>query len=108
MTGSPITTELVVFFLLVLGAVAGMWWRIEARIDAARTAAAHVAADFARYQTHVAETYITKQGLRETTGQVMDAIADLKQTLEHVNSRIDTAFAPSTPRPRPRQNRSGS
>lgn len=105
--GSPITTELVVFFLTLLGVVAGLWWRIEARIESARTAAAIVAADFARYQTHVAETYITKQGLRETTGQVMDAIADLKLTLDHVNTRIDTAFAPSTRPPRARQQRSG-
>lgn len=107
MTGIAITTELVIFFIAVFGAIAGIWWRVEARIDGAKQAALLVAAEFAQYQTRVAETYITKQGLREQTEQVMGGISEIKTQVSHLNERIDGMIT-HTPRPaRPRSQRSG-
>lgn len=93
-----ITGEMVGLFVAVFGAIAGLWWRVEARIDSAKAKAQLVADDFARYQTHVAETYITKQGLRETTEQIMSGIGDLKATVDHLNSRIDQIIENRPPR----------
>lgn len=108
MTGVPITSELVVFLIAVFGAVAGIWWRVEGRIDTAKTRAEQVAAEFASYRTHVAETYITKQGLREQIDQVMGGIADLKSTVEHMNSRIDNFIGKPDSRPPQARRRSNT
>lgn len=96
MTGVPITSELIVFVMTILGTIAAVWWRVEQRIDAAKMRAEQVAIEFASYRTHVAETYITKQGLREQIDQVMGGIADLKSTVEHLNSRIDSFIGQPT------------
>jgi len=104
MSGVPITSELIIFLIAVFGAIAGIWWRVEARIDGAKTKAEQVASEFASYRTHVAETYITKQGLREQIDQVMGGIADLKNTVEHLNSRIDSFIGnPQQPTHTPRR-----
>jgi uncharacterized protein YpmB len=110
MGGTPITTELVLFLVAVLGAIAGVWWRVEARIEAAKALAAHAVAELADYKTHVAETYITKEGLREQTGQVMAGIGELKASITSVHGRIDSIMINqkhSDAPPRPRAARAG-
>lgn len=101
---------LVGFILLVIGAVAGAWWRVESkadkvkeaayhRSDEAKTAASAAAAvaalareELKDYKTHVAETYISKAGHRETTEQIMGAIGSVKTAVEGTNQRIDRLF----------------
>lgn len=102
-----ITSDIVVFGIVVLSAVAGAWWRVELAIKAARdevkkdaaaastaAAAAHaqailVAQQLAEYKTHVAETYITKAGVREFRDEVMTGVRDLKGSISVLHERID-------------------
>ena len=99
MTGA-ITWEQLVFFITLLGVVAGVWWRIEGRVDRAKaeavlkateaaTEAASVRADLAAHRLHVAEHYITKAGMRETRDEIMDAIQGVKQAVDHMTVRVD-------------------
>ncbi len=102
-----ITSELVAFILTIAGVVGGVWFRIErmvqaAKIDAlaeankaalaamaASTKAGLVADALAEFRVHVAETYVSKQGLREQVGQVMDLLRDVQNDVGSVNERLD-------------------
>lgn len=95
-----ITTEFVGFLLLIMGALGGVWARIEsivnrARADAmlaANTAAARADAatmGLAELRLHVAQSYVSKEGLREQVGQVMDLLRDVQGDVAHINERMD-------------------
>jgi hypothetical protein len=102
-----VTTELVGFIITVLGVVTAAWLRVEAIVRAAKAdalaAAAAAKADalaasttaglcaeaLAAHRLHVAETYVSKAGLREQTEQIMGAIRGVSETLSHLNERID-------------------
>ncbi len=82
------------------GAITGIWWRIENRIKAAEKDAATLvsaldgsarmlAGQLAEHRLHVAETYVTKQGHRESTEQIMGAIADVKASMNGLTTRLD-------------------
>ncbi|TGQ22684.1 MAG: hypothetical protein E5V67_01020 [Mesorhizobium sp.] len=95
------------FLIAVVSAVAGLWWRIEASIKSARDEVkkdardAHARADMAigsvsllaeqlaAHKLHVAETYITKAGLREFRDEVMTGVRDLKSSVSTLHERID-------------------
>lgn len=100
-----ITSEMVVFFLTVVGALAGVWWRIEAQINKAKSElsttlgaveakASLTAVQLAEYKIHVAETYISKSGHRDANQHVMDALADMKSAIDGINTRIDRVLTP--------------
>lgn len=84
-----ITTELVAFIILVFGAVSGIWWRVEGKVKGAEDKADKVGAELAAHKLHTAETYITKQGMRETTEQIMEAIHGVKTAVDHMTLRVD-------------------
>jgi len=105
-----ITTELVLFGLAVFAAISGLWWRVETKIAAAQeqaglkgmmahTKAEIIATDFARYQTHAAETYVSKQGMREVRDEIMNALNGMSGNLGRINDRIDR-FVDVRPMPR--------
>jgi chromosome segregation ATPase len=96
-----LTFENVLFGITVFGAITGLWWRVEQRIDAAKNRAQMVADDFAKYQTHVAEIYVSKQGLREVRDEIMSALDKVGGNLDRINDRIDRVTdKPSSPRAR--------
>jgi uncharacterized membrane protein YqgA involved in biofilm formation len=106
-----VTGELVLVIVTAIGAVAGIWWRIEGRIEkaklealaamtTAKAEAAHTASiisaqaqlaltQLAEHKVHVAETYVSKTGLREMTAQVLHGQEDLKAAVTHLTERID-------------------
>lgn len=103
MSGNPITTEMVSIIAAVVVAAFVIWWRIEGRVkeakadattkaDAAGVKADIVAAQLSEHKLHVAETYISKQGHRESTEQVMGAIAAVRSEISGTNSRLDKLF----------------
>jgi len=112
----PVPTDFnanMAFLIVVIGFVAGIWWRIEGAISKAKLEAltqAQAAAALAtlaqsqlsEHKLHVAETYITKAGLRETTEQVIAAVHAVKADVHGLNERIDRIIEnhPNTPRPR--------
>jgi hypothetical protein len=84
----------------VVGAAFAIWWRIQGRIDQVRSDAekeanaAHAAGtlaltQLAEYKTHVAETYITKAGMKETTDQILGAVHGVRTDVHGLNERID-------------------
>lgn len=105
--------EIAGFVLALLTFAFGMWKWTESRIDAARTeattkaGAAQAAADLVRaelnaHKLHVAETYVTKQGLSETAEQIMVAIDGVKRAVDGMTLRVDR-IVENQPRPRTRQ-----
>ncbi|MFF0919080.1 hypothetical protein ACC764_19645 [Rhizobium ruizarguesonis] len=100
----------ILFFVTLLGAISGVWWRIEGRVDRAKTEAvqkateaaleaASVRADLAAHRLHVAEQYVSKQGLRETTDQIMEAIHGVKTAVDHMTARVDRIVENQVKRP---------
>ena len=73
----------------LLGFVLSVWWKVEGNIDSAKKKAEEVELALAAHKLHTAETYITKQGLRETTDQIMGAISGVKTAVENMTLRVD-------------------
>ena len=91
------------FAVAVLGLVGTAWWRISVMISNARSetsaaaSAASALASMARqelheHRLHVAETYVSKAGLREVTGQIMDAISGVGTQITEMRARLDKAI----------------
>lgn len=88
MTG-PEIMAVVGFIVMLFGAITGAFWRMWGLIKEAGEKGERAQRDLADHKLHVAETYITKQGLRETTEQIMDAIHGVKQAVDHMTARVD-------------------
>jgi hypothetical protein len=61
--------------------------------------AASVRSDLAAHRLHVAEQYVSKQGLRETTDQIMEAIHGVKTAVDHMTARVDRIVENQVKRP---------
>ena len=88
------------FFLALAGALFGVWKYLDGKLSAIRTTAetkADAASGLATltrqelsdHKLHVAEHYVSKQGHREATEQIMDAIGSVKASIDGTNQRID-------------------
>ncbi len=114
-----LTTELVAFMLTVAGVAGAIWIRIERMIQSARadaiaaaekaslaalaasTKAEMVQSALHELRVHIAETYVSKSGLREQVGQVMDLVRDVQSDVGSINERLDRVIEnrpPGTPR----------
>jgi predicted nucleic acid-binding Zn-ribbon protein len=89
-----ITTELVAFFILVFGAVSGIWWRVEGKVKGAEDKAEKVGAELAAHRIHTAEVYVTKAGLSEQTSQIMKALDSVGAKIDRTNERLDNLMQP--------------
>jgi hypothetical protein len=90
----------VLFLLAIIGAVAAFWWRVEGKVKGADDKADSALRDLAAHKLHVAESYITKAGMREVKEEIMGAIHDVKSSVDHLGGRIDGIYAHnSTQRP---------
>lgn len=104
---SYITGENVTLFVGVVGLMATAWWRLDtmmkaaagaaqaeakaaaAKAEAAASMALHAQSMLAEYKTHVAEHYITKAGLRETSETILAGMAGIERRLDTMNERMD-------------------
>lgn len=106
-----VTWEMVAFAVAMLSAVAGVWWRIETRIDRAKAEAVERAdqirhdmevriqaaaaqaslsgSQLAEFKVHAAETYVSRDSVREMKDEIMGAFRDMKSGVDHMNSRLD-------------------
>ena len=84
-----ITAELVGFMVMVFGAVSGVWWRIESKVKVAEDKADRAEANLAAHKLHVSESYVSKQGLRETTEQILASISGVKDAVDNMTLRVD-------------------
>lgn len=99
MTGPEIMTA-VLFGITIIGFISGAWWRWMSVVKTARsealaaalvasTKADVVSADLNDHRLHVAETYLTKAGLREQMEPLFDAVKDVGGQVQKVNDRLD-------------------
>lgn len=83
-----------------LAHITGAWVRIEAivrnaksdAVQAVTTASAKadiVASARSEHRLHVAETYVSKAGLREQAAQIMEALNGVQGSLDRPNERLD-------------------
>lgn len=72
-----------------------VWWRLQSQVT---TNLALAERELAAYKLHVAETFVTKQGLNEQTDRLMRAIEGLGVKIDRTNERMDQAFMPA-PKP---------
>lgn len=88
------------FFIVLFGFFFGLWKYVDAKISSAKTEAsgAAIAAqalaslareELAAHRLHVAETYVSKSGLREQTEQIMGAIGAVKDAVDQMTLRVD-------------------
>jgi len=102
MTGAEIMAA-VGFFVMLFGALSGIWWRIEGRVDKAKTEASGMAAaanalatltrqELADHKLHTAETYVTKAGMQEQTAQIMRAIEGVGNRIDGLGERLDRLY----------------
>ncbi len=91
-----ITTELVLFILTFMGAVSGVWWRVEGKVKNAEDKADRVSAELSAHRIHTAETYVTKAGLSEQTSQIMKALDSVGAKIDRTNERLDNLMQPKT------------
>ena len=113
MTEMAITPGWVMLFLAVLAAISGAWWRVEGRVDRAKREASDKAESALRsaesvrgaleaHKLHVAEHYVSKEGLREVKDEIMSGMRDLKAGINHVTERLDR-FIENPPQQAPRR-----
>ena len=102
MTGSEIMAA-VGFFILVSGALWGVWWRVEGKVKVASDRADSAHDKISDLRLHVAQEYTTKTGLHEVKDEIMDAIHGVKSAVDHMGERIDGIYHTATPRPRKAQ-----
>jgi predicted translin family RNA/ssDNA-binding protein len=116
-----VTWEMIGFAVAMLSAIAGIWWRIETRIENAKNEAlkvarevrtetntavqaahaqARLAADMlAEHKIHAAETYVTRDSVREMKDEIMGAVRDMKAGVDHLNERLDRVIEGPAKRP---------
>lgn len=112
MTGA-VTWEMVFALSLVIGSVAGVWWRIEGRIDKAvkavaddanmRVQAAHTAAtlalnQLAEFKLEAARTYVGKSDVQQVRDEILGAVDGVKLSLDRMNERLDRVVENSAKR----------
>ena len=75
-------------------------WKIEKKIGSAKTDASTVALaasalasltlqELADHKLHLAETYITKVGMRDVNNEIGGAVSGIQDDLDRLNERID-------------------
>lgn len=85
----PITGDLVVLMLLVLGGVGGLWWRIEAKFSAADQARTLLQKELAEYKLFVAQNHVSAAVLKDTEQRLINAIEKLASRMEAIAERFD-------------------
>ena len=79
-----LTTDTVVFFVTVSGALAGLWWRVEARIRAAERRAEAVERALNSYKLEVEQRFAQRGALKDTEARLIKEIDGLRDDLKGV------------------------
>ncbi|SFB52184.1 hypothetical protein SAMN03159496_04615 [Rhizobium sp. NFR07] len=114
MTGPEIMAA-VGFFIAVFGFIFGLWKYVDSKLGSVRREGAEAAGaatalaslareELAAHKLHVAETYVSKAGHRESTEQIMEAISGVKSAVDAMTLRIDRVVEGQ---PKARTTRSG-
>ena len=93
----PITGEIIFLFLAVMGAIAGLWWRIEGRLSAQDRAREYLQKELADYKLYVSQNHVSAAALMQTENRVMNALAKMESQLEEAVRQLNALSR--TPRP---------
>ena len=74
----------------LFGLILGIWAKVEAKINDARSKGDSVERDLAAYKLHVSETYSTKSGMKEIKDEILGAVSGIRDDVRHLATRIDT------------------
>ena len=85
----PITGDLVMLFLAVIGGIGGLWWRIESKFAAADIDRARLARELADYKLFVAQNHVSGEALREAEKRLITAIEKLADRLDAITDKLD-------------------
>lgn len=85
----PITGEVIVLFLAVIGAIGGFWWRIENRLSDQDKERGKLKQELSDHKLYVASNHVTAQVLKDTEKRLIDAIEKLADRLEAIADRFD-------------------
>jgi len=85
----PITGDLVFLFLAVVGGIAGLWWRIEARFATEDREIVALRQELSDYKLFVERNHVSAQVLRDTEKRLIDAIEKLATRMEAIADRFD-------------------
>jgi hypothetical protein len=88
----PITGDLVWLVLGVLGAVGGLWWRIEARLSAQDRERDKLKQELAEYKLYVAQNHVSAAVLKDTETRLINAIEKLTTKMEAIVEKFDERF----------------
>lgn len=86
----PITGEIVVLFLAVIGGLAGFWWRIESRLSDQDHERQVLKQDLSEYKLYVERNHVSAAVLKDTEKRLIDAIEKLASRLEAIADRFDS------------------
>ena len=79
-----LTTDTVLFFVTVSGTLAGLWWRVEARIRAAERRAEAVERALNSYKLEVEQRFAQRGALKDTEARLIKEIDGLRDDLKGV------------------------
>ena len=84
-----ITGELVGLFVMLIGAIGGLWWKIESKIQSETDERVKVQRELSDLRLHVAQNYVSSAALRETELRLINAVERLATRMEAVVTRLD-------------------
>ncbi len=93
----PITGEIVLLFLALIGAIGGLWWRIEARLTVQDKAREYLSKELNDYKLYVAQNHVSAAALLLTESRLMQAIQKLEAHLDDAVRQLNALSR--TPRP---------
>jgi len=83
-----ITNEIVTLFVLVIGAIATFWWRVEARLSDQDVARALLQRELADYKLFVAQNHVSASALKDAETRLLTAIEKLTATVDKLAERV--------------------
>lgn len=102
----PITVWLVSIVVASITAAGIVWTMVGSMIDKAakpgKEKADAVEREIAALRTHIAESYVSKVGLKEFRDEIMSGVRDIKDGMNHLNERIDGVIGAQTTKRQPR------
>lgn len=85
----PITGEIIVLFLAVIGAIGGFWWHIEGRLSEQDVARTILQRELAEYKLFVATNHVSAEALKDVEKRLINALEKLADRLEVIAARLD-------------------
>lgn len=108
----PVTYEVLSYLIMgiigALGLTFTAFWKIWSLIEKAKTEnqketekleqdLGDMKEAHADFRTHIAETYVTKAGMQEQTGQLLRAIESIGKRIDGLNDRLDRLYDSPAP-----------